>query len=533
MASQSPKKGSQFAGAAAMFRQKESDMKKQTFTRELSSPNTPRTDSQFAGAAPMFNQRANASMSNINYSPTKDHKNKLSLSPPPFVSPGMRASSGWKSQKTMPSSSQFPTSSYLNKPSGTPSQVSKPKASVAGFGGGLHLSPSPATAKPKVNGQSWKDNYKGGISFQAHSPTPSSYLSKKKDYHVVSQLPETPDITIEVKIPDIDKRIRARRAAAMPPPQTRQENVPEHIRKFREREAAKQRALYEKEYRASTLLQTSFLGWKARAAYPALRKANEARLRKRREAEARKKREIQAAIAIQKTFRGYVPREEFRRRLAIKRRREKNKKEIKRIKKEVSHMPKKTKADIKELKKEHADRKKQMKKEMKKQLKEEESRLDNIKKNGHDQIEFLKAENQKIREQQAVVKSETKILEKQFEVLMAKAEETRRNFQSLQGWVAKENQTIQKNEIASQKCRHRYLPKYRGEMVGRNKHCIAEFRIKILYKARLHRIVQEILEKSSDPDMVEEAHEALVSCEGELNTMPEVPIPDGLMSWLK
>ena len=554
--------GSQFAGASAMFRQKDSDAMKQQ-SASSKAVNSPRKESQFAGAAAMFNQRANSSMNNINYTPMKSSKKKVgvsSLEPPSFVSPGGAnrggTVSGWKS------SSKTHTSSYLDKPSGfaTPKSA-KPKYSSVGVspgalrGGGLHLSPETPTASTSTTGKSWKDKKGGGISFQAASPKPhkasvvpsfnSSYsggsflaspspkVSKNSWSNNQSKLPEsTPDIMIKVN-PDIDKKIQARRAAARPPPKVNNDNVPEHVRKFRELEAARQAALNEKEYNAAVIVQKHFLGWKARAAYPALKKSNQERLRKMRKAEKLRKKQIQCAILIQKTFRGYMPREEFQRRITIKRRRDKNKKEIKRIKALIKNMPKKTKADIKEIKEEYKDRKKSMKKDMKKQRKEEDKKLEDVKKQGKDQIEFLKAENDKVREQQIAIKQETAILEKQFEVLMAKADETRRNFSSLQQWVNKKNQSIQKNEIASQKCRHRYLPNYRSEVAGRNKHCIAEYRIKSLYKKRLHRIVQEILEKSTDPQIVEDAHEALLQCEEELQSMPEIPVPEGLDNWLK
>jgi hypothetical protein len=353
-----------------------------------------------------------------------------------------------------------------------------------------------------------------------------------------------PDIKIAVN-PDIQKKIRARisLSRAKPPPPKRKENVPEHIRKFREIEAARQKALDDKEYNSATKLQAFVLGWKARAAYPALKRANEGRLRKLAEERARQEKEKQeererqakeqqAAIMIQKTFRGYAPRPRFKYLLECKRRREKNKKEIKRIEKEISKMPKKTKADIKEMKEEYKEKKKEMKRHIRELLKEDEKKLDEIRLSGQNMIQYVQDENKKVKDQQQKMKNDYKLLEKQFELLTEKSEEIANNFQSLQQYVDKKNQQLQKHEISSQKCRHRYLPKYRGELKDRNKHCIAEYRVKVLYKARLRKIVKEILLKSTDPELVDETQFALESCEEELNMMPEIPIPEGLFNWL-
>jgi hypothetical protein len=558
--SQTPRKGSQFAGAAAMFRRKESDLLQKQGSFSNLSPKV---------TAKMIQERGNASMSNLNYSPKRASPRK-SLAAPSFVSPGSR-----KTESDRPSWKKSSSSSYLNKhkhihvheheheqtsgtPTGTPTQSAKPKLNAAdtGFGfGGLAFSPSPGQKeKPKVNAKSWK----GRLSFQAASPrelkkktpTPSfgtphyggSYLDKSpratakpsRPHRVsgVAPLVETPDIKIEVKIPDIDKKIRARRAAArMSIKKEKEQNVPEHIRKIREREAKRIKKLEDKEHHAANMVQAYFLGWKARAAYPKLRKENEKRLQKIAQERAFQVFRIQSAIQIQKAFRGYLPRQRFRFLIQCKQRREKNMKAIKQIQKEINKIPKKTKADIKLLKKEYSEKKKDIKKKLRNTLAEEDKQLEEFKRSGHDMMKYMQDQNKKVKEQQQAFKNEYRVLEKQFELLTQKSDEIANNFQSLHHFVKKKNASIQTHEINSQKCRHRYLPKHRADIADRNKHCVAEYRVKGLYKERLDLIVKEIVRKSSQDELVYGAQDALNSLEDELKAIPELPIPAGLENW--
>jgi hypothetical protein len=99
---------------------------------------------------------------------------------------------------------------------------------------------------------------------------------------------------------------------------------------------------------------------------------------------------------------------------------------------------------------------------------------------------------------------------------------------SLKGFVDKKSASLRKNEINSQKCRHRYLPKYREMIKDRDKHCVVEHRIGILYKKRLESIVQLLAERCSVSEVVFEAKEAVAACQIELAGMPAVTIPDGL-----
>lgn len=203
---------------------------------------------------PNMNKLGNSSMGHIGYSPKQDPA-RSSLRAPPFVSPGAGATSrpSWKKN-----ASQYPTSSYLDKDSGTPSQKSKTRAELDGFNG-LAFSPSPDTkGKAKVNSTSWRD--KQSISFQATSPgtlqrktvrpafnqhfggsfldkTPGSGTKQSRiSNSSLGVFEETPDIKIEVKIPDIDRKIRARRASqSQAALEQKANNVPEWKLKFQER----------------------------------------------------------------------------------------------------------------------------------------------------------------------------------------------------------------------------------------------------------------------------------------------------------
>ena len=233
-------KGSQFAGAAAVFKKKEKEVLDKNGLLPAVSPR------------PSASRNGNSSTSNIDYSPKRVSGNS-SLKPPPFVSPGAASGprSGWNR-----GSGQFPSSTYLDKASVTSTPTQKPKfklgtaAATTAFNG-LVLSPSPdASGKPKVDSSSWKD--KAAISFQATSPgvlkknpvRPTfnqhfggSFLQKTTpNRKSETMFEETPDIKIEVKIPDIDKKIRARRESVrQAEQQAKEENVPEWLMKQRQR----------------------------------------------------------------------------------------------------------------------------------------------------------------------------------------------------------------------------------------------------------------------------------------------------------
>jgi hypothetical protein len=612
MVDSSPKKGSQFAGAAALFQKKESDLK---IKEEEQAKNKPekRKGSQFSGAAAIFQRRAGASAGDLNVTmspPVTSKRSSLKL--PSFVSPGpgaakSEAEKGWKSRSSEPSplpfgsspggnystssyhnkpsespvlppkkdkrpsfsTNNYPTTSYLNKGATvtvTPTQKKKPSV-AAGFNR-LPFTPSPSSDKPKLTSQSWKDK---GISFQASSPQtvkkPSvaptyyggSYINTSADTKTTkpakptkpkfssSGLQQFEDTKIQVKIPDIDKKIRARRAAAaaqIPPPKSNNNgNVPEHMKKFREREERRLAALDEKQRKAEEKIQAVFLGWWVRAKLPRIKAENEERLRRqaeerkerlRRQAEERalQKLRYDSSTKIQALFRGFFPRKEFKRLIIFKRRCDANEKRMKEIEKEIKKMPKTIKTDIKALKEEYKLKKKEMKKKVKEEMKAEEKKIEEMKKEGSNMIQYMQEENRKLRGQKATLKKDIKTLEKQADVLKEKQDEIEARFNSLRGFAEKKNVEVKKREINSQKCRTRYLPKYRAEMADRNKHCLQEYRVKMLYKTRLYRIVEELQAKSKDPELVEETVEALEELEEELNEFPEIPVPEGLANWL-
>ena len=98
--------------------------------------------------------------------------------------------------------------------------------------------------------------------------------------------------------------------------------------------------------------------------------------------------------------------------------------------------------------------------------------------------------------------------------------------------VQKKSSSIQKNEINSQKCRHRYLPKYRELIQDRDKHCIVEHRIRCLYEERLETIVGHVSKYCRDRDLVNHVQETMAYLEHDLDNMPKVPVPEGLQTKL-
>jgi IQ calmodulin-binding motif len=346
MSSSQNRKESQFVGAAKVF---------QKLDQSLIAANEqhhPRTKSNTAAM--------HGSLNNINQSPIKRNTgatSDASLKAPPFVSPGRAFRPSWSHGTT-----RLQAPPFLNDPNRTPSQRSKPKVSTDGFDG-LAFSPSPTSAtKEKVDAKSWK----GKISFQA-SPSPgalnkkslkptfshqlsSSYLSlsestTKFGRNSLATFEETPDIQIEVKIPDIGKKILARKESKNN--QITDETkafVPEWLVKQRQREANLKRKQQEKEEIAATTIQALFLGWKARAEYPKLRLKHQDRIRAMKERERIRIHQNMSAIKIQKTWRMVLPRTRYLYLRECRRRRERNEKEIKRITKVISKMPKNTEA---------------------------------------------------------------------------------------------------------------------------------------------------------------------------------------------
>lgn len=478
---------------------------------------TPRKDSQFSGAAAMFRKKEmdlNSSTTNASFSPmktkglgrdayAKNSKITTTLKSLPFVSTGrssddLRTSwknSGTTSPPSMPNAlfSPMRISSYKNKQTRTPSKKSNSfNVSVTGYG-----------AMP------------------------------------FSNYDTEPDIKIQVKS-DIQQKIKARQCSnnglpKQPRISTSKHNsgITEIMNKARAREERRLRAHEEREYRSASLVQAAFLGWYTRVRYPALLAANAQKLKQRQKREARKRKQKMAILTIQKTFRMYLPRKRYIYVMECKRRRERNLKEMKKIQKTIEKMPKKTKQEIKEKKQELASRKKEMKRTIRKQIQEEEEILIKVQKSGQGMMKYLQDENDKAKKLQQTIQKEQRVLEKQFEQFMAKSDEIACNFKSLQVWVDTKNVAIQKNEAADQKCRHQYLPKYREDLAKRNRHCITEFRIKELYKRQLKRIIKEVQATSTDPSLTKLVKKEMKACKKSIEEMPENPIPEGLEHRLK
>ena len=165
---------------------------------------------------------------------------------------------------------------------------------------------------------------------------------------------------------------------------------------------------------------------------------------------------------------------------------------------------------------------------VKKQLKEEDKKAAEVKKAGQSMVDYMKSEKEKLLQQKENIKADQKLLAQQTDILKQKSDEIARNFTSLQAWVDKKQAVIKQHEVSDQKCRHRYLPKYREDMADRNQHYVAEYRVKELYRKRLKQILKEIEAKSSSPALVEEVQRYMKECKKELKSMPTIPVPDGL-----
>ena len=415
-------------------------------------------------------------------------KSTYALSPPPFVSPGRgKASSsprnGWNNSGT------------LSLPLFANNSASK-------------------NAVPS-NTNKWKSNA---------PPSPHKFNNYNAE----------PDVKIQVKS-DIKRIINARKQKQAHGSQKKskqprsfsssqnQGKVPEHVQKAREREQRRLRLLEEIEYRSASLLQAIFLGWYVRTVtYPASRSAY-----------IKRRKRISAILTIQKTFRMYVQRKRYIYAIARKRRLERHKKEVKKMQKKIDKLPKKTKQDIKEMKKEYELRKKEMLNKALKRIKEDDAKIKRVKDSGQDMMKYMNGENDKVKDRIKTIEKEETMLEKRFEVLTAMSEEIGSNFKSLLKWVDSKNISIKKNEASDQKCRYRYLPKYREDLEKRNKYCISEFRVKELYKRQLEKIVKEVEAKSTDKNLAKQVQKEMKSCHKLLKEMPDNPPPEGLELCLK
>jgi len=292
------------------------------------------------------------------------YEGTMKLKPPP-APPAPSASSSFMSQAVAPR---------------TPSFRSKPRVfpgATQSFEDGLMMSPSPV-ASSSTKGVERKKSWMDQISFQA-TPSPGalkkqvvnqstfnqsfggSYLQLSpgplkgsvgggKSYGTDDDFEETPDIQIEVKIPDIEKKMQARRELKLQQQHphikahTEEKSVPEWMLKQREWEANVKRRQKEKENDMASLIQAIFRGWRARSGYQDLKIKHRDRILAMKKREKLEKKRLAAAVRIQKTWRMIVPRKRYLFLKECRRRREKNQKEINRITKVIAKMPKKTKA---------------------------------------------------------------------------------------------------------------------------------------------------------------------------------------------
>jgi hypothetical protein len=357
----------------------------------------------------------------------------------------------------------------------------------------------------------------------------------RKSARILYEPPLTaiPDTKIEVKIPNIDQKIRARKLKQVMQAKKEKEDMPEHIRRFREREERARLALEETDFRTKQSVETYFFAWKARAQYPRLRRENAKRFKKMARERAMKRLRFQSAINIQKTFRMYIPRKRYIFVIGCRRRRERNQREMKQIEKKLARMPKDTKAELKEMKKKYTDKKKVLKNLLRGEVKREDDLLEKLKEQGQEMIRYLQEENKRLKEKQEAIKHDQTMMENRFDELSVKSEEISRSFASLQQFVVQKNQAIQKHELSSQKCRHRYMPKYRKDLKERNVHCIAEFRVKTLYKTKIEMIMREIEEKATDSEVIKDSKRAFRACKKEIAAVPEVDVPTGLWEYFE
>jgi hypothetical protein len=326
------------------------------------------------------------------------------------------------------------------------------------------------------------------------------------------------------------------------------EFVPEHIRRFRAREAklqaehaakeaARMAALDVKVQKAEQVVFAYVLGYYHRKRYPKLKAAYVKRMRERAKQARLEAVRHASATKIQAMARRYHPRKNFKRHWAGMLNRIRTKQRIKKIQMQVELIGRQTKSELAAMEKEYHDQnsafQKALRKKVKAEIKEHEEKIKSIKNEGHSEIEYIKAENRRIREEMIVIHKDTGLLTKQGTVLEGKAAKVAEQFQSLQKWCDKKMESNQKKQMAESKCRNRYLPKYRRDLAQRNQKCIAESRVKELNKKCIYKIVDELQRRSTDPDVTSEIVSMILETERELEeTLGEYDVPEELQKWL-
>lgn len=411
------------------------------------------------------------------------------------------------------------TGSYLDK---TPKGGFRSRMSIAG---GASTSP---VALNQTSGSYWDKSPKGGFDSRV-SMSPGA-LSRKSISTLAMvgspTLDDTPeDISIQVTIPDIELKIQARMEAKRR--QAQDYSMPEHIKKYREREERVRTAQEEKEYRQRELAIAMIYGWAARTRYKNMKRERDIRMAKEAREKAIKELRERSALKIQTAYRMHAKRKRYLHVIGIQRRRVKNAKEIKKIKKLLAKIPKETSNELKAMKKEHIRKKKEMKKELKAlKVSDAEQQNQNL-------IEYLREENRKLKEERHSLQTEHNLLEKQFGLLEKKSAEIDNRFKSLKKFVEHKNETIQKSEAVLQKCRNKYVPNHRRELANRNRHCAAEMRIKEMYKRRLDRILDEVETVAKERELRKDAKRAAREIKRELAKIPVMETPEDLKDLLE
>ena len=633
-----PKRVSQFAGAAAMFQQKESNLQMKQ-ERERAAAKTKRT-SQFdeAIASLGFNDRANASMSQLDtmglfQSPTPggskqkvgagirnyDKSNNISA----LVTPGS-ARASWmnnnKDQKTNgfpspPLSFGSPVGNKKNRVSavGNKMRIMQKQASISRLspnsklsldshsergsrsifnepgkqsvldknstGSYLDIAENQKDAQPKrfsslgrgavspyaadrgtpvnrtmsvgvgsvVSPSSgmWKagsaarasmspklesfHRKRGGI-----SPTNStSLLSSKHTYSKFDK--KIDDIKIQTNIPDIDAKIRARRLGNRKSSQVASigddENVPEHIRKFREKERARQAAMDEKERAAEIIIHAIVLGWWfRRKQWPKLKQDYTERKRIRVQKEAAERLRFNSAIKIQASFRGFGPRTQFKRRLEKIRLRQRQQRRINELERRIAQIERNAKDEIDAMRKKCDLEKAKLDRDVEKSVKQEDDKLEEIRSTGRNLIEYLKGQNQKVRDEMSRIKKDVAIAKKQQGVLQQRKDQVDSQIGALNEFIEKITKKNQAKEIMEKKIRTRYLPRHREDLQDRDNHCVLESRVKNMYKETIEKTLVRLGERNKDHELNDSCVKCMKELASEIKRIPKISTPETLVT---
>ena len=615
-----PRRVSQFAGAAAMFQQKESNLKKkQERERAVKSKRT----SQFGEAIASlgFNDRANASMSQLDtmgmfQSPTtggtrkksaasafrgfegsksnnisaivtpgsaraswvnnnKDNKsNGLPAPPLSFGSPvsnkknrvtaiGNKVRS-MKKQSSVPklslethsergSRSIFDDTSTRSKDtSDSQNNDSPPKrfsslgrntiSPYAGtvtpsnkrmsFGVGSTFSPSPGVWKGGVAARTGVSPKLGAFQRKRGGISPTNSTASLSSRHTLGKFDtKIDDIKIKTNIPDIDAKIRARRmgnrnAVA----HADDENVPEHIRKYREKERARQAKMDAKERAAEIIIHAIVMGWWfRRKQWPKLKPEYTDRRRMRYEREAAERLRLNSAIKIQACFRGFGPKTQFKRRLEKIRLRQQQQRRINELERKISQIERLTKEEIDSMKKKCDIEKRKLDREVEQSVKQEDDKLEEIRSTGRNLIEYLKGQNQNVRDQMSSIKKDTALAKKQQKVLQQRKDQVDSQIGELNDFIEKITKKNQSKEIMEKKMRTRYLPRHREDMQDRDNHCVLESRVKNMYKEAIEKTLVRLGERNKDSDLNGLCVKCMKELASEIKRIPKIATPESLV----